>query len=300
MGYDAFVRCNCWKEGKTKPYPFDFTFHFDAEGFPQIDLPEPSIETEQEEYWQKENELERWLEDCCEHPRMRVADVRLANITDMIAFKQTLSSIGWENFPVLEEELPVANGGSVSSKVAAQMFLEVISIIKREILGQSIFLIDSDTDRIVQVYFAQRDGIFWHLPKSGVDIGFDELGFFIAERHQYNDPVLDITNQNYNVQEPRHDLFRAVRLEIEQKENTTLRFENLDSHTAYACEIGLGGGYLTYRGQTIHEVFKKGQEKRRLHVETRTITHEDFRETLQALIWLCRASMDTGNPIYWC
>ena len=41
MGYDAFVRCNCWEEGKTKPYPFDFQFEWDAiEGFPNILSPE--------------------------------------------------------------------------------------------------------------------------------------------------------------------------------------------------------------------------------------------------------------------
>lgn len=37
MGYDSFVRCNCLKLGKTKPYPFDYSFHFDEEDFLKID-----------------------------------------------------------------------------------------------------------------------------------------------------------------------------------------------------------------------------------------------------------------------
>jgi len=68
MGHDAYVWCNCYREGKTEPYPFapEFIFPDDPNDF---DDPNP---------WPGRGTKARaWLETACEHPQFQFAQALL-------------------------------------------------------------------------------------------------------------------------------------------------------------------------------------------------------------------------------
>lgn len=91
MGHDAFVRCNCAKEAKTKPYPFDFKFWFDDDHFLTVEGEPPRGQR-----WQQVSE---YLQTACEHPNFRQEDIWLCTSQTLEQFKVILHALGCEKFP---------------------------------------------------------------------------------------------------------------------------------------------------------------------------------------------------------
>lgn len=61
MGLDAFVRCNCYREGKTKPLPFpEARLYIDEDGY--WDLHEEGLSEEEAEEWYQR--LLEWEREC--------------------------------------------------------------------------------------------------------------------------------------------------------------------------------------------------------------------------------------------
>lgn len=119
MGYNAFVKCNCYRDGKLSSNPpFDKYIKENEEGI-WLDL---DWETNQE----KHEEFERWkYSKPCEHPNMEVCSERLANISGMAAFRTIIYELGTHKYPILSQYLPEVNGGHLPFEKAEEMKLEL-------------------------------------------------------------------------------------------------------------------------------------------------------------------------------
>jgi len=75
MGLDAYVRCNCFKEGRTRPFPFPDRLKFDELGEPDVDNSDNKLTIEDL------ITFDRWNYDWgCEHHGFLV-NARIGNIS---------------------------------------------------------------------------------------------------------------------------------------------------------------------------------------------------------------------------
>ena len=113
MGLDATVMCNCFREGKTTPPPFPRDWlEIDEEGY--LNLVE---EYDSAENWGKHY---AWQQSCCQHEGMDFACEHISNWAGYRQFQAALGEVGWQYFPVLEEQLPNANGGLTPSAASVK------------------------------------------------------------------------------------------------------------------------------------------------------------------------------------
>lgn len=275
MGLDASVMCNCYKQGKTTPCPFPEYFYVDAEGFPTLDLPFEGNED-------KFEELDEWLATCCEHPHMDYAAVYVANWKGYRSFREALEQIGWEHFPVLEAELPHSNQG-LTSPQAAQKALEELE--RFASAGKNIskaFLVDSDTGEALASSTLAYGGMFGWDGRTGMNLGFDEHGFFIVDAWEFN-----------------RELFRAMRFEQKPLVSDSLdkpqqfEFTDLDTGRQFVCSTPLKLFTKDISGQL------KQSYPHRVHVEQRVVEVDYFSYILGPLTHIFQAAVETGNPVRW-
>lgn len=118
MGLDASVMCNCFRLGWTSepPVPREW-LHIDSDGYWSLKPEHDSIELFYKVY--------EWEQTCCEHPEMEYASEPISTWTGYRLFQQALGRVGWEQFPVLDHELPHANGGQTEAAMAALALREL-------------------------------------------------------------------------------------------------------------------------------------------------------------------------------
>src|SRR3954469_2757220 len=95
MSLDAFVRCNCIRDGKVKkPHPFPGRLTWDDSGAPSL-TGDPT-----EEEWEAHDQ---WMQDSCEHEGVLVSEA-LGNITriqNVRGFLRGLQGDPGPKFPIL-------------------------------------------------------------------------------------------------------------------------------------------------------------------------------------------------------
>jgi hypothetical protein len=275
MGLDASVMCNCYVQGKTRPCPFPEHFHIDEDGFPALNLPYDDNED-------KFDAFETWLATCCEHPSMDYAAVFVANWKGYRSLMEALEQIGWEHFPTLHRELPDSNQGLTSAEAAQAALQELEAFKLRGAEVSKIFLIDSDTGEPLPSSTMAYGGMFGSNGRTGMNLGFDENGFFIADTWELN-----------------REVFRAMRFEQNVLDAEGLdkpqqyEFVDLDSGRRFVCSTPLK---LFTRGGT-------GQLKQayphRVHVENRGVDVRYFSYILEPLTYIFKAAVETDNPVRW-
>jgi hypothetical protein len=111
MGLNAFVCCNCIKEGKVPPHPFPELLAFDQTGEPilkgngDIDL----------KLWLKHD---KWYRDSCPHSGYLV-EKRLGNIAGVAYVRGFLEGNSPNEFPLLLERV-VYDGVHAGDWIAAR------------------------------------------------------------------------------------------------------------------------------------------------------------------------------------
>jgi len=111
MGLDAWVHCNCIKEGNAPPHPFPELLAFDETGEPvlkgdgDIDL----------KLWLKHD---KWYRDSCPHSGYLV-EKRLGNIAAVAYVRGFLEDNSPHSFPLLLERV-VYSGVHTGDSVAAR------------------------------------------------------------------------------------------------------------------------------------------------------------------------------------
>jgi len=105
MGLDAYVRCNCFKQGRTRPFPFPARLKFDELGEPDLDNSDGKLTVEELV------EFDRWNYDWgCEHHgflvQTRIGNLAFVNHVRVLIEKKRDSR---NPFPVLLSKV-VYNG----------------------------------------------------------------------------------------------------------------------------------------------------------------------------------------------
>jgi hypothetical protein len=285
MGLDAFVQCNCYRQGKTKPFPFPELEHYyrqRKEGYWTFNLPE---DLDSLDLWQK---FGVWQKTACEHHGMRTASERISDWAGYRAFQEALYQIGWELLPTLIEELPNINWGFASPQTAVWMLKELQTFRRNVDLGINTFLIDTETGHTLSEYIESYNGVFHWGGRTGYNAGIDLEGFFIAER-------------NHKDSEARGNVvFRSKRFEqrvIEHDENGKPRkveYFDTDSETRFVTNL------LAVSRFVVTEEKSESIPVRVMHVETRQPSEGKFEYILRPLEIVCRAAVETGNPVVWC
>jgi hypothetical protein len=275
MGLDASVMCNCYRRGKTTPCPYPEHFHVDADGFPALNLP---YEYNDEKF----DAFDAWLVTCCDHPNMDYAAVFVANSKGYQSFLEALEQVGWEHFTTLHAELPEGNQGLTSSD-AAKVALQEIEMFKQ--LGSSItktFLIDSETGEVLANSKMAYGGMFGSNGRTGMNVGFDDNGFFIVDAWELN-----------------REMFRAMRFE-----QSVLEPDGLDKHQQFEfIDLDSGKKFICGTPLKLFTRDRTGQLKQTyphcVHVEDRGVDVQYFSYILEPLTYIFSASVETGNPVRW-
>jgi len=275
MGLDASVMCNCFREGKTRPSPFSPHFYVDGEGFPALNLPYESNEEEFEAF-------DEWLLTCCDHPNMDFAAVFIANWKGYNAFLAALEQVGWEHFPTLHAALPDNNQGLTSPESARIALIELERFVAEGGGITKTFLVDSDTGESLGSSTMAYGGMFGWNSRTGMNLGFDENGFYIEDAWELN-----------------REMFRAMRFEQRVLEPASLdkpqqfEFVDLDSGRKFICSTPLKLFTRDQAGQL------KQEYPRRVHVEDRAVDVQYFSYILEPLTYIFKAAVETGNPVRW-
>ncbi len=284
MGLDASVMCDCLKRRLTSepPVPREWLV-IDDEGQIAIAPEHDSPGTGGDVY--------HWMEDCCDHPGMRYASEGIANWTGYRLFQQAMAEVGWENFPVLHQELPEVNGGRTEASASALALEELAAFRKVGRIGSNTWLVDTTTGEVNRESVAAYEGVFI-MSSSGLEAGFDSDGFFIR------------------TSEDGLELFRAIRFqqtsldpdaEPDESEQGRFLYVDLGSGREFECRFAVPGAMIPWPDGRMQD--DRGRLRThypaRLHVEERSVYSSHFEYILGPLERIFRASVEMGNPVRW-
>lgn len=269
MGYDAFVKCNCYKEGKTTKPPFEEYTSFDFEFGIDINPPDEIYKNDEKKYYEILSDFDNWKDTACEHENMDYLSLRVGNISAMSAFRNMIKQLNTnDRLPILSNQLPTSNDGHLPVELAPQLLAE-LKLISGKIDIISLFEVASKEEIASVDTTTQWCFQFYKNYIAGIDC----FGFFILEK----------VEEHYCAVFKSHD-FSIQKIDAEQ-----FRYTDIERQIHFDCPINL---------------FKQEENKKNiLYFKTRIETIDVFSrfqymiETLQAL---GEASMLTGNPIVWC
>ncbi|HYG14312.1 MAG TPA: hypothetical protein VEC12_01065 [Bacteroidia bacterium] len=268
MGYDAYVSCNCYREGKTTEPPHKKHLSVETEGL-FINLPEKTwyYKLFPNKLYQHYNEFDEWKRTACPHEDMEFASERIANITGMANFRYVVKKLsGKKNLNTLLAQLPEANGGFLPVELA-QDFLHDLR--RFEESGEQEEII-SLTERVSGTVLWQSDGPFILDGRYKLYFGLDNNGFYIADKQ--------------NV------LFRAWNFRQVTNKDT---FTFINNYTGYEF-ISPRRIYPPEDTGELQKYYDFQCERFSVNVA------EEYKYIIDSLIKLCQAALETGNPVIWC
>lgn len=273
MGLDASVMCTCYQSGKASPCPYPEDFYIDDDGFPAVRLTEYEDST-------KSDAFDAWLAACCPHPYMDDTTIYIENWNEYRAFVDALGQVGWVYFPTLKSQLPEENHG-LTPAAAAVLAVNELAYFKSQNGVSKYFLVNSDTNEVVQSTSQTEDGFFNWDGRTGLRLGFDEQGFFIKDAWDLN-----------------RELFRAARVEQMQ-----LVSDELDRADQFQfTDLDTGKQFIS---SSPVRVFKRAEfgttqeYPRHMHVELRVVDANYFANIFDPLLQIFTVSVETGNPVRW-
>lgn len=300
MGLDAFVNCNCYRNGKTTPFPLPDMVQYliFEDGELRLDLPYTGYEDVHDIF-------NAWVADkACEHEYMKYIALSVAKWPLYLKFQQVIEQLGPARFPTIYHELIDENEDFDRTMPAAagRMLDELMQFRELGELGRDTVLLSSATGDVLYEYLAAEAGLFLFAGEAGVDVGVDAGGFFIAVRKNVGlglglDDVFGGLLDDDD--EEREEVFRALRFEQRVLERDpdgraiAVEFYNGDNETRFVAGVGIGrlrpdeGGLPTWT------------YPRLLHIEQRRITPAVFTGMIDRLMDVCAASVATSNPILW-
>ncbi len=186
MGYDAFVICTCYQEGKTTEPPHKEFLRFDQEGL-HLDVPSELWDQNKEIVLQMHAAFNKWLATACKHKDMRQISQRLANITDMAWFRQIIEILGGSTaYPTLTQYLPNTNCGILPSSAAQQALDELFLLENEQSTEKIITLSEISTNRTIFSINAEDHEVLAYTNYNGKKqtYGLSKNGFYIGEHGQ--------------------------------------------------------------------------------------------------------------------
>lgn len=275
MGLDAFVPCNCLKEGKTTPPPVDKEWIIlDEEGYIHLNS-EYSVDSD------LEAKVDEWSYECCPHQFMHMSE-HICNWSGLRSFQQALIKLGIEHFPILGTQLPNVNGGSLGVESVEKALLE-LELFEQNIKTQSsLYLINAEDSQAIYEYIEVYGGRFlFSKPHS---MGFNVNGLYIIDSE---DNILfqskRVTQKVYLY--PNWICKFASIFNIKLKPVRKVVWIDLDT----------GKQFYTRWGLSFNDAYPK-----ELAIESRSVISDDYQYIIQSLRKIFQISVDTGNSVYWC
>ncbi len=281
MGLDASIRCRCWEDGKTPAPPCAPSLDEDgwlepAEGADDIE---------------RSSAFYRWVNEACPHEDMEAVTQHISNWGGYRLFQEALEGLGWDHFPTLQRVFPEVNGGMAGPEDSRHCLAELTRF-EELYRGDSVVLMDADTGDELQSYVGSYGGVFVLNGRTGVDIGFDKDGLFLAER------------------DAKRVLFRAKRVAQRLLEPEATRdgrdgkveLANLDTGETFACTTAIPGKTVPWPDGRRQD--DQGRVctsyPNHLSVEVRSRDAGYFAYILAPLRTVFAAAVDIGNPVRWC
>jgi len=277
MGVDASVRCNCWERGLAKSTPLASRIVIDKEGYPSLkNEDDPDFGA----FWE-------WLQTCCAHPDMNQVSEHLANWHGYREFQRALHQAGGaDRFPTLIASLPEANGGLATAGLAPRMLAELSDFEQSAHFGLRFVLVDSNLGHELRSASAPHHFV----RTSELHLGLDAEGFFVVSKDA---EVLF-----------RSKRFTQTMLAPEGPDpvrSGPVLLVDLDSGKDFRCEIAMPGPAIAWpdgRMQNDAGQFRSSYPSA-VHFERRDHASTHFNYIIEPLRILCRAAIETGNPIRW-
>ena len=284
MGLDATVMCNCFRDRKTSPPPFPREWlEVDDEGY--INLKK---EHDSKDNWGRQYE---WEQSCCDHEGMKFESQHISNWTCYRQFQEALAQVGWNNFPVLKEQLPNANGGLTPSLESTKALEELNLFAAAGEIELKTVLVNSVTGEGLYEYVASYGGIFIYAGDRGVNVGLNTNEFFAIDRN--SGEVL------FHATHFRQSLRSGNQVSGDSED---IVWECLDTGQLYGAGIAISGKQIPWEDGSWQK--PNGQCRfeypSEFHVEQRPQLSTDFDYIVKALQAVFEASSKTGNPVRWC
>jgi hypothetical protein len=258
-------------------------------GYPELTRPRT---TEHAAAWAR---FEEWRAEACPHPRQNLAQFDIS-WAGMGQFRSALEAAGGERFPVLLANLPEYHHPfpDTPASTAPALLAELHAFRARPGQGPATFLIDEETDEPVAAYeFAPAGGWVWLGVGGGVEIGYDSAGFFV---------------QRAGGATERDKLFRARRLEQRFSEEQpaldppdSVEYVDRETGRSIRSRLSISGPAIPWPDGRLRD--DRGRFRlhrpRFMRVEQRAVGATQFANPLNGLEAVCRAAIETGNPILW-
>jgi len=274
MGLNAFVLCNCWKEGKTTVPPINRELIYYDEDNDCFSV-HCSEGTSNEEKWRLEDLIKEWARNCCIHPNMKYCDEHIGNWSSVRELQQAVIKCA-DTFTVLPSIFPSCNGGCVEPEIAEKALQELDMFCQNLEKQNGLYLIDAKSGDKIYAYIAGYKGVFAF--SGDIGTGFDHNGLFVHNEK---------TGEEY---------FRSMHVTqelLEPEERVSVNGESYTSYPSLLMDIASGKTYRNY--------FTIGGEKSgytELKVIMRPLLEADF-YSIEPLRKVLRASVETKNPVCW-
>lgn len=274
MGLDAYVPCNCYREGKTKtPPPTQEELCIDEDGFLRPvryrDIPYDEIKDD-EEFRKIYDELDDWKWNACEHKYGNYIDERVGNWSTARYFTWVVRQFPEGSFPLLIDLIPAANGGSVPVNDAPEILRELAELRKRLPEIKGFFLMDGMKDQVLYDGSDYLDGNFAWIDKQ--ILGFDENGLYVLDG-ETEEQLFKAKEVMETVETDADGKKRTLWTDVSDSENKIV----VNHEPISELEDGVVG-YLK--------------------VEIRPMSADDV-YAIEPLERLFKASIETGNPVFW-
>jgi len=240
------------------------------------------------ENWVKQYE---WEQTCCEHEGMAFASEWIANWADYRQFQTALGEVGWRHFPVLQEQLPNANGGLTPFEGSVKALSELDFFVAAGEIGTKSVLVDTVSGEALYEYVAAYGGVFILSGSRGINVGLSESDFFAVDTASGK------------------DLFRTARFRQFDKrgrevsgDSDDIAWEDLETGGIFESGIAISGKQTPWEDGSWQR--PNGQCRfeypSEFHMEQRPRLVADFDRIVNALRAVFGASVQTGNPVRWC
>lgn len=264
MGYDAYIRCDCFKKGKAKPFKYIQYVVDEPEGL-ELRLP-TNIKGTPLEYTIQEA-FDEWEWNPCEHEYQEYYSDRICNVCGMAHFRSTLDMLNAETtLPTLYKYLPSSNSGFLPFEENDNFKNDLL---KMKNMGSvrclNLILEDGEgNEKYIQHAINSEIEYFGFLPEC--NIGLNRDNFFIVSHDKI--------------------VFESDRFSVE-KENDTFVFRDDEQKKSFSCPVFKWGQL-----EINHKVNMYTEEI----VESINEAHGYIIDTLLTLI---EKSNEIGNPICW-
>jgi hypothetical protein len=266
--------CNCYRDGKTTPSPFPDQFVADPTTMPGLEWDEQPDEQTAEDAIAK---LRLWLADCCEHPNMNFASEFIASWKGYQGFTDALEGLDRVRFKTLLSQLPDGDDGITTPDKARLMLAELDDFASAQAQVKHAVLVDDERDQIISMGSHILQGALAVDPNTGLDIGFNEQGFFVRDRWELN-----------------RVLFQSMHFEqrLLLPETSQVEYVDIETKRHLRCNTPFGKSIIGADGLP-RMVFA------RMRVDLIASTENRFAYITEPLRRVLNASLETDNPVRW-